>query len=90
MTVADPAAAPLTVTVCAAAQFAVVNVNAPDTVAVFTSPLAGVTVTDAVGRVAKRTEYSADAPATTSRVWGSTTTPRTRTITSGAPTLFAP
>ena len=55
MTDTEPAAAPLTVTVCATAQLAVVNVNAPDTVAVAVSPLAGVTVTEAVGRVAKET-----------------------------------
>ena len=51
----DPAAAPLTVTVWVVAQFSVVNVNAPDTVAVPVAALVGVTVTDAVGRVAKET-----------------------------------
>ena len=68
------------------------TVNAPDTVAVAVSPLAGVTVTEAVGRVANTMVYVLVAPATTSRVWGSTITPRaaTVTVTESAATLFAP
>ena len=68
------------------------NVNAPDTVAVFESPLAGVTVTSPVGRVAKRTEYVAVSPGVTNNSVGLITTPRaaTVTVTSGAVTLFAP
>ena len=77
-----PAAAPLTVTVWVAAQVAVVNVNAPDTVAVSVSPLVGVTVTDPVGRVAKETPYVPAPPTgtpTSSAV--ETTTPRATTVT---------
>ena len=46
------------------------NVNRPDTVAVAVSPLAGVTVTEAVGSVANTMVYVLVAPATTSRSGG--------------------
>ena len=77
---AAPAATPLTVIVCAVFQSVLLNVTAPDTVALVSSLLAGVTVTSAEGCAANTTVWRATPPTTTAASVLSTLTGSTITV----------
>ena len=70
-----PASTPVTVNDCATFQFEVVNVSAPETVALVAVPLVAVTTTCAVGCVSSTAVYCAVAPSATETVFVDSVTP---------------